>query len=113
MPRLCNDQFLIIRLSLEYQDNGHHLLVQKVKIRYGRSDWICEDLDPRPGENSVGGVFIKEDCVKNLEDKVIHTYTTFFRKPGQDGLDDQGNYKPGDFESMTRFEIFAPGVTFQ
>ena len=88
-----------------------YLLRQQIIIRYGRADWECEDLDPAPGQTDVGGLFIKQVCDKDfLGEKRIHLVTHLFRKPGQDGLDDLGNYKPGDFESSTRFEIFAPHI---
>ncbi len=91
-----------------------HLLRNQILIRYGRGGWQCEDLDALPGENPLGGIFIKQDCEKLFPDeKKIHIMTKLLRKPGQDGLDDLGNYKPGDFESSTRFEIFSPEINFR
>ena len=88
-----------------------HLLRQQIMIRYGRAGWDCVDQEPSPGQTDVGGLYINQICDKLFPgEKRIHLETHLFRKPGQDGLDDRGNYLPGDFESSTRFEIFAPDV---
>lgn len=88
-----------------------YLLRQQVLIKYGRAGWECVDLPPAPGERDVGGLFIKQVCTKAFPgEKWVRLETHLFRKPGQDGLDDAGEYKPGDFEASTRLEIFAPEV---
>lgn len=83
----------------------------RVLGRYGRDGWDCVDRPPEEGQSDVGGLFINQHCTKIYRDNrrlVLETH--LFRKPGQTGLDEQGQWRPGDFESETRFEIFALDV---
>ncbi|MBT4711953.1 MAG: hypothetical protein HOB82_10580 [Alphaproteobacteria bacterium] len=88
-----------------------YLMRIPIMARYGRSGWECEDLEATQGETEVGGMFVKQRCSKVVDDeKRINVDTNLFRKRGQDGLDDLGNFKAGDFESSARFEIFGLDV---
>ena len=88
-----------------------YLMRIPIMARYGRAGWECTDLEAYPGETDVGGMFVKQRCSKIFPDeKRVNLDTNLFRKRGQDGLDDLGNFKAGDFESSSRLEIFALSV---
>ena len=77
--------------------------------RFGREGWQCEDLAAEPGETPVTGIFIKQRCEKATPERHLMVETRFLRKPGQSDNDPvTGEYRPGAFESSTRFEIFDP-----
>ncbi len=79
--------------------------------RYGRQGWDCVDRPPEEGYSDVGGLYIDQRCIKVYRDNrrlVLETH--LFRKPGQTGLDEQGQWRPGDFESSTRLEIYVLDV---
>jgi hypothetical protein len=86
-----------------------HLLRLAVINRYEPDGWTCTDFPPAPGESPVGGVFIKQRCEKAIPERHLSVETRFLRKPGQGDNDPvTGEYRPGAFESSTRFEIFDP-----
>jgi hypothetical protein len=86
-----------------------HLLRLAVINRYEPDGWTCTDFPPAAGESPVGGVFIKQRCEKATSERHLSVETRFFRKPGQSDNDPvTGEYRPGAFESSTRFEIFDP-----
>jgi hypothetical protein len=86
-----------------------HLLRLAVINRYEPDGWTCTDFPPAAGESPVGGVFIKQRCEKATPERHLSVDTRFFRKPGQSDNDPvTGEYRPGAFESSTRFEIFDP-----
>jgi hypothetical protein len=88
-----------------------YLLGDLVKRRYGQEGWECVDRPPEGGQSPVGGIFINERCEKLLDEtRRLVVETHFFRKPGQTGVDEQGQWKPGDYESSTRFEILNPEI---
>ena len=85
-----------------------YLMRIPIMAKYGRSGWECRDLEAANGETEVGGMFVKQRCFKVFDgEKRVNLSTNLFRKRGQDGLDDLGNFKAGDFESSARFEIFG------
>jgi hypothetical protein len=55
-------------------------------------------------------MFIKEVCTKDAEGKHVRVETHYFRKPGQTGLDIQGMFEAGQYESRTRWETFDPSL---
>lgn len=87
-----------------------HTLQFRVKGRYSRADWQCADLPLTGGETPVGKRYIKERCETEYQGRRIVLEAHFFRKAGQTGVDEQGRFKDGDFESSTRWEIWNPAV---
>jgi hypothetical protein len=86
-----------------------HLLRLSVFNRYDPEGWSCTDLPPVAGESPVGGIFVKLRCEKLAPDRHLMVEARFFRKPGQTDVDPKtGDYRAGQFESSTRFEIFDP-----
>ena len=87
-----------------------HLLRLAVINRYGASGWTCVDLPAEPGETPVGGIFLKQTCVKVTPERHLTVSARFLRKPGQSDIDPAtGEYTEGQFESWTRFELMDPG----
>ncbi len=86
-----------------------HLLRLSVFNRYDHEGWSCTDFPPAAGETPVGGIFVKLRCEKLASDRHLTVEARFFRKPGQSDVDPKtGDYRAGQFESSTRFEIFDP-----
>jgi hypothetical protein len=86
-----------------------HMLRLAVINRYEPDGWTCVDFPPAEGETPVGGIFIKQRCEKATPERHLMVETRFLRKPGQSDNDPvTGEYRPGAFESATRFEIFDP-----
>jgi hypothetical protein len=89
------------------EDRGRAYLFRlPVFQRYGTRDWACTDLPKAPGETGVGEMFIKQVCTKDVDGRHVRVETHYFRKPGQTGLDIQGMFEPGQYESSTRWEAF-------
>lgn len=88
-----------------------YLLRNPVKGRYGMRGWQCVDIPLDEGETPIGTMHIKERCEKIYnDDRRIVLNTRLFRKPGQDGVDNAGNFVEGEFESSTRLEIWGLDV---
>jgi hypothetical protein len=75
--------------------------------RFGRDHWQCEDLPLENGETSVDGVFVKQDCRKEIDAMTGATLATrYLRKPGQSRIDPHtGRETAGQYASMVRFEL--------
>jgi hypothetical protein len=87
-----------------------HLLRLAAINRYGPQGWTCVDEPAAAGETAVGGVFIKQRCRKTTTDRDITVEAHFLRKPGQSETDPAtGEYRAGQYESWTRFELMDPG----
>jgi hypothetical protein len=87
-----------------------HLLRAAALNRYGPQGWTCVDQPPVAGETPVGGIFIKQKCRKTTSERDITIEAHFLRKPGQSETDPAtGEYRAGQFESWTRFELMDPG----
>jgi hypothetical protein len=56
----------------------------QVKSRYGSDGWSCTQAQPDAGEQSVGGVFVRERCTKTIPHRSIVVERNLFRKPEQD-----------------------------
>jgi hypothetical protein len=84
-----------------------YLLRNFLNARFGRENWQCQDLALEGGETPVDGVFVKQRCRKQIDDKTSATLATrYLRKPGQSRLDPQsGRETSGQFESSARFEL--------
>jgi hypothetical protein len=87
-----------------------HLLRAAAINRYGAEGWTCVDQPPAAGETPVGGVFLKQKCRKTTAERDITIEAHFLRKPGQSETDPAtGEYRTGQYESWTRFELLDPG----
>ena len=88
-----------------------YLLRNFLTARFGRDNWRCQDLALADGENFVDGVFVKQDCRKQIDDKTTASLATrYLRKPGQSRLDPHsGRETAGQFESSTSFELLRTG----
>ena len=84
-----------------------YLLRNFLTARLGRDNWQCQDLALEGGETPVDGVFVKQRCRKQIDDKTTASLATrYLRKPGQSRLDPQsGRETAGQFESTARFEL--------
>jgi len=88
-----------------------HMLRLAVINRYGVGGWNCTDFPAAEGETPVGGVFLKQRCSKLTPERWLTVEARFLRKPGQTGTDPKsGEYRPGQYESWTRFEVFDPAL---
>ncbi|WP_407175863.1 hypothetical protein [Bradyrhizobium sp. STM 3562] len=56
----------------------------QVKARYGSEGWTCTQAQPDPGEQPVGGVYIKEKCTKTTDERALVVERSLFRQAGQD-----------------------------
>ncbi len=89
-----------------------HLLRVAVINRYGPEGWSGRDQPPAAGETPVGGVFLKQQCWKTSDGRDLMVEAHFLRKPGQSETDPQtGEYRTGQFESWTRFELMDPAYS--
>jgi len=84
-----------------------YLLRNFLNARFGRDGWTCERLPPEEGETAVMGIFIKEQCRKEIDaDTVASLATRHLRKAGQSQFDPHtGRETTGQFESGVRFEL--------
>jgi hypothetical protein len=84
-----------------------YLLRNFLNARFGREDWQCEDLPAEPGETPVSGVFIKQNCKKEIDGSTRATLATrYLRKPGQSQYDPHsGKETINQFDSNVRFEL--------
>jgi hypothetical protein len=84
-----------------------YLLRNFLNARFGREGWQCEDQPAEPGETPVAGIFIKQRCVKEMDDGTHGLLVTrHLRKPGQSQYDPHsGKETINQFESNVRFEL--------
>ena len=84
-----------------------YLLRNFLTARLGRDGWDCEDSPPAEGETSVGGIFVKQQCRKRIDERTTASLSTrHLRKAGQKQIDPQsGKETKGQFESAVRFEL--------
>jgi hypothetical protein len=69
---------------------------EQVMARYGEADWSCKDAQPKPGEEAVGGQFVRQHCEKVIGDRHLIIDRALYREAG-DG--------PGKFVSETSFVV--------
>jgi hypothetical protein len=60
------------------------LFGQQVEDRYGADGWACTKADLAAGEESVGGVHVKDKCTKTTNGRAITIERSLYRKAGQD-----------------------------
>jgi len=84
-----------------------YLLRNFLNARFGRDNWQCRDIPLGDGETPVDGVFVKQDCRKEIDARTAASLSTrYLRKPGQARLDPHsGRETAGQFESSARFEL--------
>jgi len=86
--------------------NRAYLLRFRVYGLYGNDGWDCVERPPTGGITPVGEMYVNEVCRKAVDGKRVRVESHVFRRPGQTGVDAQGMFMPGQFESMTRWEVF-------
>jgi hypothetical protein len=88
-----------------------YLLRNFLNARLGRDNWQCRDLALADGETPVDGVFVKQDCAKQIDDHTTASLATrYLRKPGQSRFDPHsGRETAGQFESTASFELLRTG----
>jgi hypothetical protein len=84
-----------------------YLLRNFLNARFGRDDWMCQDLPAEPGETPVAGIFIKQRCDKDVAGGLRGVLVTrYLRKPGQSQYDPHsGKETLNQFDSNVRFEL--------
>ena len=89
------------------EDRGRaYLLRFRIFPLYGSEGWDCVDRPPAAGETGVGNTYLNQVCRKEVDGKRVRVEAHFFRRPGQTGVDANGLFEPGQYESMTRWEVF-------
>jgi hypothetical protein len=84
-----------------------YLLRNFLTARFGREGWACEKLAPEDGETPVDGIFVKERCSKQIDERTTASLSArHLRKAGQSRIDPRtGRETTGQFESVVRFEL--------
>jgi hypothetical protein len=67
-----------------YMRKKAFLLGVQVKSRYGSEGWACTQRQPELGEQPVGGVYIRENCSKAVQGRVLVVERDLFRRVDQD-----------------------------
>ena len=88
-----------------------YLLRNFLTARFGRDKWQCQDLPLEDGETPVDGVFVKQSCRIQIDDKTTASLATrYLRKPGQSRFDPHSGLETaGQFESTASFELVRTG----
>ena len=60
------------------------LLGPQVQARYGGEAWSCTQGSPQAGEESIGGVYLRERCTKTLTGRSLAIERNLFRHSGGD-----------------------------
>lgn len=55
----------------------------QARARYGSDGWTCHESPPGPGEEPVGGVFVKEHCEKTTPTRRLIVDRALYREAGQ------------------------------
>jgi hypothetical protein len=87
-----NDGGIIEGLRIATDPEARHYLKKKafllslqVRQHYGPEGWTCADLPRQPGETEIGGMFIKQDCQKTVDERRVRMQTRLLRGAGQRG----------------------------
>lgn len=85
-----------------------NVLGNVIRNHYEPQNWTCETLPLAPGESPIGNSYVKQRCdtVYRGERRMI-IWRNFYRKPGQTGIDTTGRPVDGEWESSTRWEVWA------
>lgn len=91
----------------DVRDRGRSYLLRfRVYSHYGDGPWDCVNGEPSEERRAVGTMFVDEVCSKQVDGKIVRVETHVHRRPGQTGLDSQGMFEAGQFESNTRWEVW-------
>jgi hypothetical protein len=84
---LVDDKGIVAGLRIEtdpkarlYIRKKAFLLGLQVKSRYGTEGWTCQQRQPDSGEQPVGGVFLKESCLKTVQGRSITVERKLFHQ---------------------------------
>jgi hypothetical protein len=89
------------------EDRGRSYLLRfRLFPLYGEDGWACVNRPPAPGETGIGNTFLNQLCTKLVDGKFVRIEAQFFRRPGQVPNDANGMFLPGQFQAMTRWEVF-------
>jgi hypothetical protein len=67
-----------------YMRKKAFLLGLQVKSRYGSEGWTCTQRQPQAGEQPLGGVYLRENCTKSSEGRMLVVQRDLFRRVDQD-----------------------------
>jgi hypothetical protein len=88
---LVDDKGMVAGLRIEtdpkarlYIHKKAFLFGMQVKSRYGADGWTCQQAQPENGEQSVGGVYIRESCQKTVQGRSITVERALYRRADQD-----------------------------
>jgi hypothetical protein len=91
LTALIDDKGMVAGLKIDtdpkarlYLRKKAFLLGIQVKSRYGSEGWACVQRQPESGEQPVGGVYIRENCRKAVQGRVLVVERDLFRRPDQD-----------------------------
>ena len=60
------------------------LLELQARSRYGSDGWACTEGQPGAGEQPVGGIYLKERCIKTISGRSLVVERNLFRQADQD-----------------------------
>jgi hypothetical protein len=88
---MVDDAGRVVRLQIDtdskarlYLRKKAFLLGVQAKSRYGVDGWACTQAPVAADEIPVGGVYLKEQCRKTTNGRVIDVARNLFRRAGQD-----------------------------
>jgi hypothetical protein len=87
-----------------------YLLRFRIFTRYGEDGWTCVDRPPSQGRTPVGKEYLDQTCTKSMPGKRVSVVAHIFRRPGETGVDSTGQFLPGQFESLTRWEVWEASL---
>ena len=95
------------RARLE-QRRVSNMLAIVVRNHYDPQNWVCETLPLERGQQPIGNSYIKQRCETIYRnDRRMVVWRNFYRKPGQTGVTLLGDFADGEWESSTRWEVWA------
>lgn len=88
-----------------------NMLAVVVRNHYDPLNWVCETLPLERGQQPIGNSYIKQRCeTVYRNDRRMVVWRNFYRKPGQTGVTMLGDFADGEWESSTRWEVWALSV---
>ena len=97
-----------MRIQLDMSDRqidrlrvpGWKRTILRAMARYGAEGWSCREAEPGPGEEPVGGVFLKQHCEKTTVTRHLIVDRALYRRADQ---------PLKDFVGTSELLILAPG----
>jgi hypothetical protein len=90
LTALIDDAGTVAGLKIETDPKARSYLRKKaflfgpqVQARYGPDGWSCTQAAPQAGEESVGGVYLKERCTKAVAGREVVVERNLFRQAGR------------------------------